>query len=78
MAVVSAVLWLPDDPNVRASSIAKSEEDTAQASGLQRCLQLPLNPPVWENGVGSSAATATNSQDKVVGLNAAEEEALHV
>ena len=39
MAVVSAVLWLPDDLNVRASSIVENEEDPAQASGLQRCPQ---------------------------------------
>ena len=27
-------------------------------------LQLPFNPPMWENGVGSSAVKAMSSQDK--------------
>ena len=39
VAVVSAVLWLPDDLNVRAAASVEKEEDPAQAGGLQRCLQ---------------------------------------
>ena len=39
VAVVNAVLWLPDDLNEMVASIIEKEEDLAHASGLQRCLQ---------------------------------------
>ena len=51
MAVVSAVLWLPDDLNVRASSIVENEEDPAQASGMQCCLQSLQRHTLGASGV---------------------------
>ena len=50
-AVVSAVLWLPDDLDVRAASIVENEEDPAQASGLQRCLQSLHRQTLGASGI---------------------------
>ena len=35
VVVANAMLWLPDDLNVRRASIVEKEEDPAQAGGLQ-------------------------------------------
>ena len=39
MAIVRAVLWLPDDLNIMGASIIENEEDQTHAGGLQRCLE---------------------------------------
>ena len=44
-------LWHPDDLNVRAASIVENEEDPAQASGMQRCLQSLQRHTLGASGV---------------------------
>ena len=61
MAVVSAVLWLPDDLNVRASSIVENEEDPAQASGLQRCLQSLHRQTLGASGIAQQMLLSESS-----------------
>ena len=51
VAIVSAVLWLPDDLNARAASLVENEEDPAQASSLQRCLQSLQRQTLGASGI---------------------------